>query len=36
MGHTECGACKAALECNFLGGMLDLWMGHIRNVYELY
>ena len=36
MGHTECGGCKAALDCNVLGGMLDLWLSHIRCVYELY
>ena len=36
MGHTECGGCKAALDCNVLGGMLDLWLSHIRNVYEHY
>ena len=36
MGHTECGGCKAALEGVGLKGILDLWLSHIKNVYELY
>ena len=36
MGHTECGGCKAALDNNLLGGMLDSWLSYVRKVHETY
>lgn len=27
---------KAAIDGNSFGGMLDLWLSHVKNVYEKY
>lgn len=36
MGHTKCGGVKAAIDGSSLGGMLDLWLSHLKNVYDKY
>jgi len=36
MGHTKCGGVRAAIEGSSNGGMLDLWLSHLKNVYEKY
>ncbi|CAD8126716.1 unnamed protein product [Paramecium sonneborni] len=34
MGHTHCGGVKAAMNRDSVGGLLDLWLNNIKNVYE--
>lgn len=34
MGHTQCGGVKAACEGHSHGGFLDMWLSHVKNIYN--
>lgn len=34
MGHSKCGGCKAAIQGKEVGGMLDLYLSHVKEVYN--